>query len=116
MQQEGPGFGVAAIAQEGAGRGTGGTGRRTDGYGACFSIARHRGKMEGKVGKFHGMKGRKGKKERKKGKESNRARIGPGMRQFCSGQNVYVGVGKDGRPIIKTTIRRIFSGCSFKNG
>jgi hypothetical protein len=65
MEQEGSSFGIATIAQEGAGRGTGGTGGGTDGYGACFSIARHGGKMERKVGKFHGRKGRKGKKERK---------------------------------------------------
>jgi hypothetical protein len=62
MQQKGPGFRVASIPQEGTGRATGGTGGGTDGDRPGLSIARHRGKMEGKVGKFHWKKGRKGKK------------------------------------------------------
>jgi hypothetical protein len=66
VQQKGSSLGVASIAQEGAGRGTGGTGGGTDGDWACLSIARNRGKMEGKVGKFHWKKGRK---EEKKGRE-----------------------------------------------
>jgi hypothetical protein len=67
MQQEGPSFGVASIPQEGAGRGTGSAGRRTDGDWPSLSIAGHGGKVKRKVGEFHGKKGRK---ERKKGKKA----------------------------------------------